>query len=89
MSETPTGLTATKDAKGVVTLTWVDNSTDEVGFEVQKEDNQTTRPTKAIGPNVTTYIDDVPHTNGRHTLILYVLYLLICIMILIIHLQCQ
>lgn len=63
--EMPTGLTATKDKKGVVTLTWQDNSTDEIGFEVEKTDDDWWRPTETIGPNVTTYIDDTPHIKGR------------------------
>lgn len=57
-TNTPTGLTATTNSSSQITLTWTDNSTDEIGFTFRFDTNSSfTNPTYVWtgGANVTSY----------------------------------
>src|SRR5205807_6910564 len=56
----PTHLTATATSNSQIDLTWIDNSTDEIGFHVRRSPtgvNGTFTLIGTTGPGVTTYSD--------------------------------
>lgn len=65
--DAPTGLAAAAVVKGEVTLSWVDNSDDESGFVIQRQErNGKWHPIAQVGPDVTTYADTSVKTDRSY-----------------------
>ncbi|PKM95196.1 MAG: hypothetical protein CVU84_05775 [Firmicutes bacterium HGW-Firmicutes-1] len=60
----PSNLIATLENNGTINLSWTDNSTNEVSFEIDISDGSGGTST-VVGPNMNTYADTASHTVGK------------------------
>lgn len=67
--EPPLGLTASVTTGNAITLNWIDNSTDENGFEIWRYVENVSAYTlyATVGKNATTFTDSQVHTGVRYT----------------------
>jgi predicted phosphodiesterase len=64
---TPSNLTATAVSRSQIDLSWVDNSTDENGFKIERSpDGISFTLLTTVGPNVTTYSDTNLPSSTRY-----------------------
>lgn len=60
MPKAPSNLKAKYESDDSITLTWEDNSDNEIGFEIEMTDGSA-GGTATVGSNITTYKDTYPH----------------------------
>jgi hypothetical protein len=63
----PTALNATATSATAVKLTWTDNSNNETGFKVQRQNGATWTTLTTTGANVVTYSDNTVAPNSSYT----------------------